>query len=141
MTTKVCSTDSELGADLATWISEASEELCGKRKRLEFWLGRLEEVMHSDPSEDRDRLTCELTRMVLVTGDTLHHLTKIFVRWSEQGVPPYAWDVELAERTDRLIAAVTSEVQTSPYRENCEERLVEVSEKWPSWCPDYHRAV
>ena len=127
------------GADLDMWVRETLGELRETREMVEFWLKELAYYLEGGgracEATKRDKAMCERTRMVLVAGETLHNLTSVFVRWSEQPVPASAWDPDLAARADRLLAAAASETRTSPYRENCAERLEYVRSMWPRWCP------
>ena len=132
-------------ADPETWAAQTLAEIRQTRKMLGFWLDELAHYVEGDGQTDevkrRDRKICERTRMVLVAGETLHNLTRIFMRWSEQGMPETAWDAETAARTDRLLEAAVREAQTSPYKDNCIERLDYVRGMWSSWCASFEPAA
>lgn len=132
--------DGQLTA-LEAWAAQTLVEIRQTRDMVSFWLDELAHYVEGDGQTDevslRDRKICERTRMVLVAGETLYNLTRIFVRWSEKPMPETAWDAEIAARTDGLLEGAVRETRTSPYKDNCIERLDYVRSMWPRWCPNF----
>lgn len=126
---------------LKEWVDDGRREVDQARQMIEHWLDELQHFLEgpgaSRDTEARDRAFCEHTRMVVVAGETLHNLTQILVRWGEVEPPESAWDTELAQRTDSLLAQVAATARSSPYEHNCRERLAYVRQRWRAWCPDF----
>ena len=124
---------------LREWCEETAAQIMDARRMLDHWLKELTYYVEGDGTThpEREEIICECTRMVVVAGETLHNLTGIFVTWSKKPAPDSVWDPDLAARTDRLLGMAANKVRTSPYSDNCTERLGYVREKWQQWCPRF----
>ena len=128
----------ERSADLNAWIRDTLVDLSETRHMAEFWLRELAHYVEGEgcavePGERRKAI-CERTRMVLVAGETLHNLTRIFVRWSGRPAPEAAWDLQLAALADGLLTSAATITADTEYGGNCAERLEYVRGMWPHWC-------
>ena len=133
--------DSNRDPSFEEWVEGTLTELAQARQMVEHWLGELSHWLEwpdaSLDADHRDRALCERTRMVVVAGEVLHSLTRIFVRWSELPAPESAWDAELAARADSLLARAAVEARTDPHKTNCLNRLAYVRGAWSAWCPAF----
>jgi hypothetical protein len=130
--------------DLEAWCEEMLAKITDARSKLEDHLGQLsyyvERWDNACSQMDREKAICQNTRMVVVFGELLDCVTKIFMQWSGQPVPEDVWDIDLAARTDGLLERAVEVVEMSPYCNNCSERFEYARQSWERWCPEFAEA-
>ena len=125
--------------DLESWSADTLREIAKAREMLVHWVGELSHYAEGPGAgqPESEKALCECSRMVVVAGETLDNLTRIFTRWADCPVPEGAWDITTAAETDRLLELAARSVTSPPYATNCQIWLAYVRRMWPRWCPAF----